>query len=79
METNTFWLRGEKAELARAAGLCQLTELTEFLAGRKKRFSAETAQRLEAASLLVLGPDRVIPLKVWLRLEDHPILKARRS
>lgn len=77
MSKNNFWLYGEKAELARAAGLCDQQELTEFLAGRKKRFSVDTAQRLEAASLTVLGPDRKIPVAVWLRLEEHPILGVR--
>lgn len=75
MNKPTFtWNPGEKAALARAAKL-QQRELSDFLAGRKKRFSVERAQRLEAASLLVLGANRMIPAAAWLRMERHNAVK----
>ena len=74
-ENNSFlWIKGEKSEVARAAGI-ELRELTDFLAGRKQRFSVKRAQRLEAATLSVLGASRRISVSVWLRVDDHPILR----
>jgi hypothetical protein len=77
METKTpNWLYGEKAALAKAAGLSKKRpqqEITDFIAGRKN-FSVKRAQRLEAASYIVRGPERVIPAAAWLRLEQHPAL-----
>lgn len=76
MEKKSFWKPGEKAALARAAGLYSQSKLTDILAGRK-RCSVTTAQRLEAASLLVLGAGRKVPASSWLRLEPHPALEDR--
>lgn len=74
METKQHWLYGEKAALAKAAGLSEQQALTDFLAGRKN-FSVKNARRLEAASIIVRGPERKIPAAAWLRLEDHPALE----
>lgn len=74
MENIRLWLYGEKAAVAKAAGLSEQQRLTDFLAG-KTDFSVKTAKRLEAASYIVRGPDRVIPAAAWLRLEEHPALK----
>lgn len=75
MEKNTFWKPGEKAALARAAGMYSQSKLTDILAGRKN-CSVTMAQRLEAASLLVLGAKRKVPAASWLRVEPHPALEA---
>lgn len=75
METkNSHWLYGEKAALAKAAGLSEQQAITDFLAGRKN-FSVKAARRLEAASYIVRGADRMIPASAWLRLEKHPALE----
>lgn len=71
---NTYWLYGEKAALAKAARLRDQQTISDFLAGRLN-FSVRTARRLEAASYIVRGPDRVIPAAAWLRLEKHPALE----
>ena len=74
MENKSHWLYGEKAALAKAAGLSEQQALTDFFAGRKN-FSVKTARRLEAASYIVRGPKRVIPFLAWLRQEQHPALE----
>ena len=73
MENKSHWLYGEKAALAKAAGLSEQQALTDFFAGRKN-FSVKTARRLEAASIIVRGPERKISASAWLRLEVHPAL-----
>ena len=75
METkNLDWLYGEKAALAKAAGLKDQQSISDFLAGRRD-FSVKRARRLEAASYIVRGPKRVIPFLAWLRQEQHPALE----
>lgn len=72
MNTQTFFLPGEQAELARKAGL-PAKRVWEYLNG--KPVSVKRARLLEAASLLALGRTRVIPAAAWLGLEKHPALK----
>lgn len=70
-----FWNTGEKSRLAAASHL-KLRQVVDIIAGRLN-VSPKRAQVLEAASLLVLGRDRRIPLAAWLRLESHPALKKQ--
>lgn len=75
MDKNTpNWLYGEKAAMAKAAGLKDQQSLSDFLAGQRN-FSVKRARRLEAASYIVRGPERVIPFLAWLRQEPHPALE----
>jgi plasmid maintenance system antidote protein VapI len=67
------WFNGEKAALARAAGMKQ-RELNNFARGSRK-FSVEMARVLEDASARVLGETRRIPAAAWLRLEGHPLIE----
>lgn len=70
---NTFWHRGEKVLVAKAAGL-ELRELTDLISGRRN-VGVMRARRLEAATLTVLGEDRCVPAAAWLRLEKHPAME----
>lgn len=74
MNNDNLWRYGEKAALAKAAGLSEQQVLTDFLRG-DKNFSVAAARRLEAASIIVRGYDRSIPAAAWLRLEKHPALE----
>ena len=70
METHTFWNYGEKARVARAAGI-RHHHLTEIING-DRGVSVQMARKLEAASITVLGLRRAIPAACWLGLEHHP-------
>ena len=72
-QNSSFWKRGEKTALARAAGLSGRQVLNDFIAGRFS-FTADRARSLEAATRQVLGADRVIPATAWLRLTEHVAL-----
>jgi len=74
MNTIKFWNAGEKSRLAKAAQL-ELRQVVDIVAGRLN-VSPKRAQVLEAASLLVLGRDRMIPFSAWLRVQSHPALGA---
>ena len=71
---NSFtWITGEKAQLAKDAGISQ-QQLADILADRLK-VSVKRALALEVASASVLGEDRRIPAGAWLRIADHPALR----
>lgn len=73
MSTNTpFFKPGEKAELARKAGITP-QRLWEYLQG--KSMSVKRAREMETASTLVLGYDRRIPAAAWAGFENHPAIK----
>ena len=59
METQ-FWNHGEKARVARMAGITPQA-LNDILSGTQP-CGRDRARRLEAATLLALGKDRVVPL-----------------
>ena len=75
METSTFWNYGEKARVARAAGI-RHHHLTEIIGGSRGA-SVHMARKLEAASISVLGLRRAIPAACWLGLEEHPALERK--
>ena len=71
METQ-FWNHGEKARVARMAGITPQA-LNDILSGTQP-CGRDRARRLEAATLLALGKDRVVPAAAWARFVEHPAI-----
>jgi len=67
---NQFWNYGEKAKVARAAGMSPQA-LNDILSGVRP-CGRKRARKLEAASLLVLGESRAVPAAAWAKYTDHP-------
>ena len=72
-----FWILGEKAAVAKSANI-RLTYFYDIISGRR-RVSTRRARELEASTLRVLGPHRVVPASAWLRLAPHPALKETKE
>jgi hypothetical protein len=70
-----FWNYGEKAKVARAAGI-PAPALSDILSG-VRGCGLGRARRLEAATALVLGKSRMIPAAAWIGLEEHSEIKKR--
>lgn len=72
MEKSTNWNFGEKAKLARAAGVLP-QHLSQIMKGDRP-VSVRMARKLEEASIRVLGLRRAIPAAAWAGFEEHPAL-----
>lgn len=75
---NSFWLRGEKAGLARLAKIRQ-SHLQEIL-NRTRGVSPLRAFKLESAGCIVLGGRRAPQWSDWAanRISSHPAFTGRR-
>ena len=76
METQ-FWNRGEKARVARTAGISPQA-LNDILSGAQP-CGRDRARRLEAATLLVLGKNRVVPAAAWAGFVEHEALEQAKG
>lgn len=70
-----FWNHGEKARVAELAGVSPQA-LSDILSGNRD-CGRDRAQRLEAATIIVLGTARRVPAAAWAGLEVHPALAGR--
>ena len=78
MET-TNWIHGQKKRIAERAGT-SLPHLSDILHGRKTP-SKEMAQKIEDASVEVLGEERKIPAEslVWPERFPHPLVGKKEN
>ena len=73
------WQRGEKAQVARLAGISP-SDLSGYLSGARP-LSEKRARQLEDATRQALGDERMIPVESWLMRGrfPHPLLPAPAS